>query len=189
MSERYPAEGRPPIIGTVGHSNRSLEEFLALLAEDRIEAVVDVRKLAGSARYPHFDADVLGPELSTRGIEFLRFEALTGRRPVSRTVPFEVNAWWENRSFHNYADHALSGDFRSALYELRAVGMERRTTVMCAEAVWWRCHRRIIADHLIATGCEVRHRLGPERTAPAALSAGAVVGEDCSVSYPAASNG
>ena len=176
-------EAGPPLF-TVGHSNRELDEFIGLLEQSSIEAVVDVRKLPGSRRYPWFDAPALEAALAERGIGFTRFEALTGRRPVSREVPFEVNGWWENRSFHNYADHALSEGFRDALAELRSVGSQRRTAVMCSEAVWWRCHRRIIADHLLAAGNEVRHILGPGQVKPAELSAGAVVRADGKVTYP-----
>ena len=104
---------------TIGHSNRTLEEFLELLSDSGVEQVVDVRKLPGSTKYPQFNNDALGASLAKNDIGLLRLEGLTGRRPVSRDVPFEVNAWWENRSFHNYADHALSEEFRAALEPMR----------------------------------------------------------------------
>jgi uncharacterized protein (DUF488 family) len=170
---------------TIGHSNRTLAEFIELLQESRIELVVDVRRLPGSARYPQFDQDPLSVSLGEVGVRYRRAEGLTGRRPVSRDVPFEVNAWWENRSFHNYADHALSHDFRNALAELREWGRTRRTVVMCSEAVWWRCHRRIIADHLLARGVDVRHILGIGHIDAARLSAGAVIDPNGDVTYPA----
>ena len=141
---------------TVGHSTRSLEEFLDLLLDARVTALVDVRKLPGSTKYPHFNDDVLAARLPEAGISYRREEALTGRRPVSTTVPFEVNGNWRNRSFHNYADHALSAEFAEALDRLRRAAEEEHTAVMCSEAVWWRCHRRIIADHLLAAGEDVR---------------------------------
>ena len=168
---------------TVGHSNRSLEEFLELLEENAVDLVVDVRRLPGSSKHPHFDEDALGASLREVGVELVRSPALTGRRPVSKTVPFEVNAWWQNRSFHNYADHALSEEFHEALEELRSRGAEKRVAVMCAEAVWWRCHRRIIADHLMARGDAVQHIMGPGSTMDAKLSDGAVVDDDA-VEYP-----
>jgi uncharacterized protein (DUF488 family) len=170
---------------TIGHSNRTLAEFVELLQESRVQLIVDVRRLPGSTRYPQFNADALAAALAAMGIGFWRAQGLTGRRPVSRDVPFEVNAWWENRSFHNYADHALSDEFAHALGELRERGRARRSAVMCAEAVWWRCHRRIIADHLLAHGADVRHILGPGQVDAAQLSAGAVTGEDGRVTYPA----
>jgi uncharacterized protein (DUF488 family) len=171
---------------TIGHSNRTFDEFAELLRESGIALVVDVRRLPGSRRHPQFDEDALGAALADRGVGFRRAEGLTGRRPVSTDVPDAVNAWWENRSFHNYADHALSGGFRDALARLREWGAATRTAVMCSEAVWWRCHRRIIADHLLAHGEEVIHILGPNRVEAARLSAGAVVGDDLVVTYPTA---
>ena len=170
---------------TVGHSSRTLEEFLGLLEENTIGLVVDVRRLPGSSKYPHFDEDALRSSLSDVGIDMVRAEALTGRRPVSKTVPFEENAWWQNRSFHNYADHALSEGFRDALDELRSWGRDQRLTVMCSEAVWWRCHRRIIADHLLAHHEAVQHIMGPGKTVEAVMSEGAV-GDDAVVTYPQA---
>lgn len=146
--------------------------------------VIDVRKLPGSSRYPQFNADALGLSLSERGIGLTRVEALTGRRKVSASVPFEVNAWWKNRSFHNFADHALSSEFRVALERLQRLGAEQRTAMMCSEAVWWRCHRRIIADHLIAAGTTVVHVLGPGHADDASLSLGAHRSKDGDVTYP-----
>ena len=169
---------------TIGHSTRTLAEFTDLLVGHGVGHVVDVRRLPGSARYPHFDHDALAVALADLGITLTRSEPLTGRRPVSRTVPFEVNAWWEKRSFHNYADHALSEEFRAGLADLRAAASTRPTAVMCSEAVWWRCHRRIIADHLLAAGDEVGHIMGPGKTVPAVLSAGAVP-DAGRVTYPA----
>ncbi len=160
---------------TIGHSNRSLEEFIDLLRDSGAEVVVDVRKLPGSNANPQFNEDVLGDALAAVGIELRRLDGLTGRRPVSRDVPFEVNGWWENRSFHNYADHALGAEFAADIAVLLDWGDERRCAVMCSEAVWWRCHRRIIADYLLAHDREVLHVLGPGQTAEAVLSSGAVV--------------
>ncbi|ALG86170.1 DUF488 family protein [Gordonia phthalatica] len=170
---------------TIGHSNREIAEFLGLLRESQITMVVDVRRLPGSNRYPQFNADALAAVLDAAGIGFRRAAGLTGRRPVSKDVPFEVNAWWQNRSFHNYADHALSDEFAEALASLRDDADRGRTAIMCAEAVWWRCHRRIIADHLLAHGETVAHIVGVGHTDAAELSAGAVVGQAGGVTYPA----
>lgn len=170
---------------TIGHSKRTLDEFLGLLHGSRVEQIVDVRKLPGSKRYPQFDQDALASSLEAAGIRYRRADGLTGRRPVSRDVPFEVNSWWENRSFHNYADHALSDEFKQALTELLEQGSAQRAAVMCSEAVWWRCHRRIIADHLLAHGEQVQHILGVDHVDPAQLSRGAVVGSASIVTYPA----
>lgn len=169
----------------IGHSNRTLGEFIELLQEFRIELVVDVRRLPGSARCPWFDQDPLSIVLGEVGIRYRRAEGLTGRRPVSEDVPFEVNAWWMNRSFHNYADHALSDEFQSALAALREWGRKRRAAVMCSEAVWWRCHRRIIADHLLAHAEDVRHVLGVDHIDVARPSLGAAIDPHGNVTYPA----
>lgn len=169
---------------TIGHSNRTLDEFIELLTRHRIEQVVDVRRLPGSNRYPWFNADVLEVSLAGRGIAMARFEGLTGRRPVSHEVPFETNGWWQHRSFHNYADHALTRDFADALAALREAGAAKRTAVMCSEAVWWRCHRRIIADYLLVAGEEVRHIIGAADPEEAELSAGAVVESGARITYP-----
>lgn len=169
---------------TIGHSSRSLEEFIELLQVAAVTRVVDVRKLPGSSKFPQFNQEALGDSLAGYGIDLIRLDALTGRRPVSKNVPFEVNAWWQNRSFHNYADHALSTGFHESLATLRELGSQRRTTLMCAEAVWWRCHRRIIADHLLARGEEVLHILGKNQLKSAELSKGAVISDTYGVSYP-----
>ena len=169
---------------TVGHSNLELEEFVGMLADADVTALVDVRKLPGSRKYPHFNDDALAVSLPAAGISYRRSEGLTGRRKVSKTVPFEVNGNWRNRSFHNYADHALGQEFATALAELRAGAEAERTVIMCAEAVWWRCHRRIIADHLLAASEKVRHLMGPGSLVDATFNEGAVIGEDGLVRYP-----
>lgn len=170
---------------TVGHSTRSIEEFLEVLQDAGVRLVVDVRKLPGSRKYPQFNADALAESLAEAGIGYRRTEGLTGRRPVSKTVPFEVNAFWQNRSFHNYADYALSEEFAAALEELRAEASEQHVAIMCSEAVWWRCHRRLITDHLLAKGDPVIHLMDAGKQSPASITKGAVVGEDGKVRYPA----
>ena len=168
---------------TIGHSNRSIEEFYELLEEHNIAHVVDVRKLPGSKRYPHFNADTLGNYLAEHDVQFSRSARLTGRRKVSKDIPFQVNAWWQNRSFHNYADHALSQEFHEALRDLEKRGTETSTAIMCSEAVWWRCHRRIIADYLLVHNHQVEHILGPGQLMSAELSDGAVVQDDGTIHY------
>ncbi|WP_413543664.1 DUF488 family protein [Citricoccus nitrophenolicus] len=170
---------------TVGHSTRSLVEFMDLLQSAEIGLVVDVRRLPGSRRYPHFDQERLSASLTGAGIGYEHLAALTGRRPRNREVATEVNGFWENRSFHHYADHAMTEEFAEGLARLRAWGAERRTAVMCSEAVWWRCHRRIIADHLLARGEQVLHLMEERSTPSARLTSGAVVDpDDGQVTYP-----
>ena len=177
---------RNPIF-TVGHSTRAFEELLDALREQRVEVVVDIRKLPGSNRCPQFNQDDLRPALSESGIDYRWIEGLTGRRPVSKTVPFKVNAWWRDRSFHNYADHAIGQGFAGSLEEVCGIAEEKRVALMCSEAVWWRCHRRIIADHLMACGRHVSHIMGPGRVVNASLSDGARKGPEGGVTYPAQS--
>ncbi|QDZ14522.1 DUF488 domain-containing protein [Humibacter ginsenosidimutans] len=169
---------------TIGHSDHPLEEFLGILTSVGIEAIVDVRKLPGSRAQPQFDEDVLSAASARAGIEYRHEASLGGLRPVSKTVPPEENGYWRNRSFHNYADYALSAEFADALGRLRDEGHDRRIAVMCAEAVWWRCHRRIIADHLLASGEAVDHVMGDARLQHAVLNPGAVVGADGALTYP-----
>jgi len=160
---------------TIGHSTRSLEEFLALLREAGVRLLVDVRAIPRSRTNPQFNIDTLPGALAAAGVEYRHVPALGGRRGRSKEIPPETNAFWENDSFHNYADYALTPDFGQALQDLRAESRERACALMCSEAVWWRCHRRIIADHLVAAGEDVRHILSAGKIEPARLTEGAAV--------------
>jgi uncharacterized protein (DUF488 family) len=175
----------PPIF-TVGHSTRSIAEFRELLRCGQVSLVVDVRTVPKSKHNPQFNEDVLGSELGECQIAYTRIAALGGLRSASRDIPKEVNAFWQNESFHNYADHALSRAFAEGLAELLELSSTRRCAIMCAEAVWWRCHRRIIADWLLARGRTVLHLMGADRVEPARLTPGAQV-DHGNVVYP--SNG
>lgn len=172
---------------TVGHSDHTFEEFAALMTAAGVELVVDVRKLTGSRAHPHFNDDALADTLPRAGVAYRTLPSLAGRRPRAKDVPDEVNALWRNRSFHNYADWALSDEFGEGLDQVRAWGRETATAVMCSEAVWWRCHRRIIADHLLARGEDVTHIMPGPRLTPAELTPGAVVAPGGTVTYPPAS--
>ncbi|MFC7790160.1 DUF488 domain-containing protein [Microbacterium sp. MAHUQ-60] len=175
-----------PEILTVGHSTHPLDEFLTLVKEAEAGAIVDVRRLPGSNRYPWFNQDALSESLGEVGIRYAHVAELTGRRPVQHDVPDEVNALWRNRSFHNYADYAMGAEFAQGLDGLIAqANAQHPPAVMCSEAVWWRCHRRLIADHLLARGIRVGHLMPDGRVAGAELTKGAVV-RDGGVQYPAA---
>lgn len=174
---------------TIGHSDHTLERFVALLRDAEVDAVVDVRRFPGSRSNPQFDEDVLLASLPPAGLCYRRAVGLGGRRPATKAVPPTVNGLWRNRSFHNYADHALSDEFREALAELRGWGRGHRLAVMCAEAVWWRCHRRIVADHLLAHDDDVSHIMPDGRIEKARLTPGAVVHADHTVTYPARADG
>ncbi|MFD1882711.1 DUF488 family protein [Paracoccus pacificus] len=171
---------------TVGHSDRSLQDFIALLRDAGVGFVADIRKMPMSRANPQFNQDVLAAALAAEGIGFEHVARLGGLRGKARDVPFEVNALWRNRSFHNYADYALSPEFREGLDHILQLGAERPLTVMCSEAVWWRCHRRIVADYLIAAENPVLHIMAEGRLDPAVLTPGAVIGADGGITYPAA---
>ncbi|MBK8008638.1 MAG: DUF488 domain-containing protein [Rhizobiales bacterium] len=170
---------------TVGHSNRSLEEFVRLLREALIERVIDVRKMPMSRANPQFNYDLLPAALAPYQISYENIAPLGGLRGKTQGLPAEVNGFWENRSFHNYADYMLSASFHEGLDQLIEEGRQRRCAIMCSEAVWWRCHRRLIADQLLARGETVFHIMGQGRVDPARLTDGAVVRADGNVVYPA----
>jgi uncharacterized protein (DUF488 family) len=169
---------------TIGHSTRTIPQFVDLLRVGEVEVVVDIRSIPRSRTNPQYNEDALANALAEYQIACRRMAALGGLRSRVHDVPPEVNGWWENRSFHNYADYALSEAFGIGLEELVNLGRDRRTAVMCSEAVWWRCHRRIVADHLIAAGETVFHLMDGERAEPARMSAGASLANGI-LSYPA----
>lgn len=169
---------------TIGHSNRSLEEFVGLLKETDIKLVADIRKIPMSRGNPQFNRDTLPEALAPFGISYEHVAALGGLRGKASGVPAEVNGFWTNESFHNYADYALSEQFHAGLDHLLDEGRRWRTTVMCSEAVWWRCHRRIVADYLVARGEAVFHIMGPGRLEPAHLTPGAVIQPGGALVYP-----
>lgn len=169
---------------TVGHSNRSLPEFIELIEAAQITFVADIRKMPMSRANPQFNQEPLAGALRQQGIEYEHVASLGGLRGKDWQVPFEVNALWRNRSFHHYADYALSPAFHTGLEHVLQIGETRRCTVMCAEAVWWRCHRRIVADYLTARGMPVFHIMGVARLEPASLTPGAEIHADLRVTYP-----
>ena len=148
-------------IWTVGHSTRSAQEFNEILLAHRIEALVDVRSFPGSRRYPHFNKPALSGTLEAIGIHYSHCPQLGGRR---RGSPHSKNTAWKNPSFRAYADHMESEEFKDGIEELLKLSGERRTAIMCAEALWWRCHRSLIADFLKANGAEVIHILDGKHT-------------------------
>jgi len=141
-------------IWTVGHSVRPLDEFLAVLAAYDIELVADVRRFPGSRRLPQYAAPALEASLAEHGIGYCWLPTLGGRR---RPNPDSPNDAWRHPAFRAYADHVASEEFAEGLFELLMIANGLRSTVMCAELLWWRCHRRIIADVLVALSYEVRH--------------------------------
>lgn len=176
MSSRNP-------VFTIGHSRRSADELIALLGEAGADLVADVRAFPRSRTNPQFNRDVLPETLAAAGIDYRYLPALGGRRRAGKTA--SPNTLWRNESFRAYADYAGTSEFRAGLDELRALAKEHRCAVMCAEAVWWRCHRRIIADYLLAQGFEVAHIMAPGKLEPASLTPGACRLADGGLVYPA----
>ncbi len=169
---------------TIGHSTRPVTEFIDLLKGAQIALLVDVRSVPRSRTNPQYNRDILPETLARSAIGYEHMAALGGLR-ARQDVPPDVNAFWQNQSFHNFADYALTPAFRGGLLRLRALGHEGRCAIMCAEAVWWRCHRRIIADYLIAAGESVFHILGVDRVDPARMTEAAKACGDGSLMYGA----
>jgi uncharacterized protein (DUF488 family) len=175
----------PLTIFTIGHSTRTFEHFAAALAAAAIDCIADVRRFPRSRRHPHFNIEALAQALPEAGIAYHHFEALGGRRSSAGAAAASHNTLWREKPFRNYADYAETAEFHAALDGLRALAEEKRVAIMCAEAVWWRCHRRIIADYLLAGGAEVVHILDKGKLEPARLTEGAVARPDGTLLYAA----
>lgn len=169
---------------TIGHSNRSVSDFINLLQEAGVDLVVDVRTVPRSRSNPQFNSDTLRKSLEESGIGYMHSPALGGLRGRRRDIPPSTNAFWENESFRNYADYAMTPEFRHGLEELIRLGRRHRVAIMCAEAVWWRCHRRIIADYLLHAGLQVLHIMGPGSIKPAQMTSAARPAPDGALHYP-----
>ena len=170
---------------TIGHSTRSLDELATLLAENGVTQLVDVRTVPRSRHNPQFNADALAASLPARGIAYLHRPQLGGLRKPRRD---SVNMGWNNESFRGYADYMQTPEFEQALTGLMAQAGQSPTTIMCAEALPWRCHRSLIADALSVRGVEVRHIMRPGKTELHTLTGFAHV-EGIRVTYPFALEG
>lgn len=177
---------RTAIFFTIGHSTHTVEELAAMLRQAGSDFVVDVRSVPRSRTNPQFNADALPSSLAGSRIGYRHLARLGGLRGRRRNEGPSPNAWWENTSFRNYADYTATEDFRIGLAELRELGRTRVCTIMCAEAVWWRCHRRIIADYLICEGQAVFHVMGRGKVEPARINPAAVRQADGTLIYPGA---
>jgi uncharacterized protein (DUF488 family) len=170
---------------TIGHGTRPIGEFVDLLRSVEVTLLADVRTVPRSRTNPQYNRDALPQSLKAFGIGYEHMAPLGGLRGRVREVAGEVNAFWENESFHNYADYAMSDRFREGLAHLRELGKTHRCAIMCAETVWWRCHRRIITDYLLAAGEDVLHILAPGKIEAAAINEAArPLGSDV-LTYPA----
>lgn len=174
---------------TIGHSTRSLDEFISMLRAAEVGLLVDVRSYPASRANPAFNTDRLPDALARVQIGYRHCRALGGRRRVQPGVDARVNALWRVRSFHNYADYALGEDFGAAFAEVLRLGGAQRLALMCAEAVWWRCHRRIITDYLLLSGHKVEHLMAPGRSEAARPTPGAQPSGAGRVVYPVAEAG
>ncbi len=167
------ARRRPPktwpqgTVFTIGHSTRSVDELIELLRQAEIDLLVDVRSIPRSRTNPQFNADALPAPLKRAGIDYHPILALGGRRHHRRGDPPSPNTFWQNAAFRNYADYAATPEFRAGLDELEGLRMKRRCAIMCSEAVWWRCHRRIIADYLLTEHVPVAHIMSRTKIEPA----------------------
>lgn len=157
-----------------------------MLSEAGANLLVDVRTVPRSRMNPQFNTDVLPKALAAHDIGYWHFPALGGLRHRPKGAPPSPNGLWRNEAFQAYADYAMTAPFRAALGELRGLAHDHVCAVMCAEAVWWRCHRRIVADYLIAGGTEVRHIMAPGKIEPASLTPGAEPRADGVIVYPPA---
>jgi uncharacterized protein (DUF488 family) len=160
-------------IFTIGHSTRTLADFVELLKQAAVTLLVDVRSIPRSRKMPQFNKDTLPESLSTDGIGYEHLPALGGRRHHRSGTPASLNSYWRVDAFRNYADYAETSEFHAGLDALRALAEYNRCAIMCAEAVWWRCHRRIISDYLLADGIHVEHIMGPGQIVAATLTPGA----------------
>ncbi len=170
---------------TIGHSTRSLEELIGILRGWGITRLVDIRTIPRSRTNPQFNIDVLAEALGAARISYVQMASLGGRRGKSKSVGERVNAGWEVPAFRNYADYAKTAAFRAGLRDLLDMASDETCAIMCAEAVWWRCHRRIVTDHVLAHGVPVVHLFSREKGEPASLTPFARVGAGFDVSYPA----
>jgi uncharacterized protein (DUF488 family) len=174
---------------TIGHSTRPIDEFVAMLREAQIELVADVRSFPRSRTNPQFNIEVLPGSLAAADIGYEHLVELGGRRHRSREAPPSPNTFWQSQAFRNYADYTASDSFRSGFEQLRRLSQLHRCAIMCSEAVWWRCHRRIVADYLLAAGIAVTHILGPHHLEPATPTPSACRLNDGTLIYPASEEG
>ena len=170
-------------IWTIGHSTRTADEFLALLRASNIGGLADVRTIPRSRRHPHFGRELLDTRLKEEGIDYRHFAALGGLR---KPRPDSQNGAWKNASFRGYADHMLTQEFSVAVDELLEFGEHHNVAVMCAEAVWWQCHRMLLSDALVARDVDVQHIMGQAKSAvqPHRLTPFSQIRADGLVWYP-----
>jgi uncharacterized protein (DUF488 family) len=171
----------PPAVLPIGHSDHPLERFLAPLARHGVGALVDIRRFPGSRKHPPFRRDHRAAALPKSGVEYHWLQALGGRRHKQRDE--SPNGGLESRGFRNYADYMLTGEFRAGVEKLPEVARRKRTAILCAEGLFWQCHRRLVSDFLTANGVTVQHIMPSGELRPHRLTSGAVI-EGGRVTYP-----
>jgi uncharacterized protein (DUF488 family) len=178
----------PLTIFTVGHSNHSFEEFISLLEAYEIRIVADIRSFPGSRKFPHFNRADLEASLPEYGVEYLWIPKLGGRRSIRKGFE-SPNIGLTSPGFRAYADYMATEEFPDGVNELLSAALRSRTAYMCAEALYWRCHRRLLSDYLTAQGIEVLHIMGPKNLVAHKLSKEAVLTAEGGVIYPATADG
>ena len=171
------------IIFTIGHSNRPIEEFTQLLEENLVELLADIRTVPRSRVNPQFNKENLPESLEKVGIKYIHMPSLGGLRSRPKGAPPSHNTAWENGSFRNYADYAETEAFREGLDQLLTLARKQRTCYMCSEAVWWRCHRRIVTDYMLAAGMKVMHIMAPGKVTEAEMNENAILQDDGRIEY------
>ena len=141
-------------IWTIGHSTRSIDDFLSILKSFQIEVLIDIRTFPGSRRYPHFNKELLSTTLQQNGIEYIHMLALGGRR---KPLVDSANVSWRHPSFRGYADHMQTQEFVEAINDVQKLASQKRVVYMCSEAMWWKCHRSLVSDYLKVKGWNVQH--------------------------------
>lgn len=185
LHERGPDEPTASPLYTIGHSNRSFGALCEILHAYQIRGLVDIRRFPRSRTNPQFNGDVLAESLRAEGIGYTYVQELGGRRSKTKQRKEADNAGWRVTAFHNYADYAETEPFAESLQTLLQLAAREPSAVMCAEALWWRCHRRIVADHVLAHGVPVIHLFTATKAEAATLTPFAHVDANARVTYPA----
>lgn len=170
---------------TIGHSSRTFDDFLSLLRESEISVLVDIRRFPGSRKFPHFNRQSLEATLPASGIEYLWLEDLGGRRS-GPNIAESLNPGLKSSGFRHYADYMQTEQFHSAGNRLLSVAAAKSAAIMCAEKLFWKCHRRLLSDYLVAQGVHVEHIIDSARLQSHPLTAGTVITLDLNVIYPSA---
>jgi uncharacterized protein (DUF488 family) len=173
---------------TIGHSNQSFEGFRLLLEEFQIRVIADVRRFPSSRKFPHFNRETLHDLLDAEGVQYVWFEALGGLRQKG-TDEKSLNVGLKSPAFRNYADHMMVEEFHDAVQQLLALGATKTTAIMCAERFFWKCHRRLLSDFLVAQDVAIEHILEPGNLRHHKLTAGAIITDEGDVIYPELSLG